>query len=175
MLRKDKVKSGVADYYILRTIYIYIIRKTVWKMRCLYYYTYIYPKLSWFILSFKQNKRSFYTLYHHRGTGYYGIVHLYFYTTLNVKYLVDTHFKIINTNKNKCELYFEDAKAYSEMLQLLMEKQISSYSYTAEDVNHKSLVLRELFYGTDIADIKKEIDFLCPVTIDYVTKFTTFF
>lgn len=68
----------------------------------------------------------------------------------------------------RCQSIFRDDAAFEGV-------QISSYSYTAEETKRKSLVLRELFCDTDIADIKKEIDFICPNTIDSVTKFTTVF
>lgn len=104
-----------------------------------------------------------------------------FLFNVDVKALVEelksknTPYKIVNVNKTKCKLYFEDTKAHSEMMQLLKNKQISSFTYTPKELKCNSIILRGLFYKTDTESIKKELDLLCPNSVQTVSKFTTNF
>lgn len=102
-----------------------------------------------------------------------------FLENINVKSLIDqlnsknVEFKIKNQSKYRSKLYFRDPSAHSEMMQLLKEKEISSYTYTPKEYKRQSLVCRGLYYKSDIDDIKTEIDSIVPDTVDSITKFST--
>lgn len=82
-------------------------------------------------------------------------------------------FKIKNVNKNKSKLYLTDATVHTEMMTLLREKKINSYSFTPRELKQISLVLRGLYHGTDIDEIKSTLDEMVPNVISKVNKFTT--
>lgn len=102
-----------------------------------------------------------------------------FLFNVNIKHLVDqlnekkVIFKIVNKNKHKSKLYLKDAAAHSEMMQLLRERKIESYSYTPKELKRTNVVLRGLYFKTDLNEIKNEIDSLVPNTVDTVQKFST--
>lgn len=102
-----------------------------------------------------------------------------FLQNVNVKSLVDQlklkgiEFKIQNQSKYKSKLYLKDASAHSEMMQLLREKEIVSYSYTPREFKRQSIVCRGLYYRSDVNEIKQELDKIVPDTIDSVSKFST--
>lgn len=100
---------------------------------------------------------------------------------INIKHLVDqletrepkVSFKIKNVNKSKSKLFIEDMESYSWMMALLKEKKINSYSFTPKDQRQVSLILRGLYYLSDLTDIKSALDVLVPNTISKVSKFST--
>lgn len=102
-----------------------------------------------------------------------------FLFNVNIKKLVEqlnsknVVYKIINKNKQKSKLYLKDAEAHSEMMQLLRDKKIESYSYTPKELKRISIVLRGLYYKTELNEIKNELDLLVPNTVDSVSKFST--
>ncbi|KAI8122794.1 Nucleic-acid-binding protein from transposon X-element [Lucilia cuprina] len=59
------------------------------------------------------------------------------------------------------------------MMALLREKKIKSYSFTPKEFKQISLVLRSLYYKTDVQEIKSALDQLVPDTINNINKFTT--
>ncbi|KAI8114689.1 Nucleic-acid-binding protein from transposon X-element [Lucilia cuprina] len=102
-----------------------------------------------------------------------------FLENVNVKSLIDqlisknVEFKIKNQSKYKTKLYFKDSSAHTEMMQLLKEKDIPSYTYTPKEHKRQSVVCRGLYYKSEINDIKSEIDRIIPDTVDSVTEFST--
>lgn len=102
-----------------------------------------------------------------------------FIYNLNIKMLVDqlksknVIFKIVNKSRFKSKLYLKDANAHQEMMMMLREKKIESYSFTPKELKKKNIVLRGLYYLTDINEIKNEIDLLAPNAVDTVSKFKT--
>lgn len=104
-----------------------------------------------------------------------------FLFNVNIKHLIDqlnskkVVYKIVNTNKHKSKLYLKDATAHSEMMNLLRDKKIESYSFTPKELKRSTVVLRGLYYKTDLSDIKNELDSLVPNTVDTVSKFSTNF
>ncbi len=83
------------------------------------------------------------------------------------------HFKIKNVNRTKSKLYLSDANIHSEMMTLLREKKINSYSFTPREHKQISLVMRGLYHGTDIDEIKSTLDEIVPNVVSKVAKFTT--
>lgn len=100
---------------------------------------------------------------------------------VNIKSLVDqlnsmvpkVNFKIKNINKFKSKLFLDSAEAHSEMMTILDEKKVDSYSFTPKEFRQISLVLRGLYFATDLSDLKYELDRLAPGAISKVSKFTT--
>ncbi|KAI8122414.1 RNA-directed DNA polymerase from mobile element jockey [Lucilia cuprina] len=88
-------------------------------------------------------------------------------------YTAIINFKIKNVNRNKCKLYLSDATVHTEMMAVLREKRINSYSFTPRELKQISLVLRGLYHGTDIEELKSHLDGITPDVISKVTKFTT--
>ncbi|KAI8116056.1 Nucleic-acid-binding protein from transposon X-element, partial [Lucilia cuprina] len=82
-------------------------------------------------------------------------------------------YKIKNVNKQKSKLYIADPAVHNEMMALLREKKIKSYSFTPKEFKQISLVLRGLYYKTDVQEIKSALDQLVPDTINNINKFTT--
>lgn len=84
-------------------------------------------------------------------------------------------FKIKNVNQHKSKLYLSDAAVHADMMALLKEKKISSYSFTPKENKQMSLVIRGLYYDTEINEIKSALDISVPGVISKVSKFTTKF
>lgn len=84
-------------------------------------------------------------------------------------------FKIVNKNRLKSKLYLQDTQVHTELMSLLREKKLDSYSFTPKEMKRQSMVLRGLLYESNVEDIKADIDRLVPDTIDNVSKFTTSF
>lgn len=82
-------------------------------------------------------------------------------------------FKIKNVNKYKSKLYFSDVAVHTEMMDLLREKEVKSYSFTPKEHKQVSLVLRGLYHGSEADDIKAALDDIIPHTIAKVTQFST--
>lgn len=82
-------------------------------------------------------------------------------------------FKIKNVNSFKSKLYLSDAAVHTEMMQLLREKEIKSYSFTPKEHKQVSLILRGLYHGSVVEDVKAALDVIVPDTVSKVTKFTT--
>lgn len=104
-----------------------------------------------------------------------------FIYNLNIKSLVDqlkaknVDFKITNKSRFKSKLYVRDPRVHKEMMALLKEKCIESYSFTPKAFKKINIILRGLYCKTDIGDIKKELDLILPNTVDVVAKFHTKF
>lgn len=104
-----------------------------------------------------------------------------FIYNLNIKSLVDqlkaknVDFKIINKSRFKSKLYVRDPRVHQEMMALLKEKCIESYSFTPKAFKKINIILRGLYFKTDIGDIKRELDLILPNTVDVVSKFHTKF
>lgn len=104
-----------------------------------------------------------------------------FLYNVNVKLLVDQlgertppiTFQIRNVNKNKCKLFLADPLIHADMMRLLKEKKIPAYSFTPRELRQTSLVLRGLYHGSEVSDLKKELDKIVPDTVCSVAKFTT--
>lgn len=100
---------------------------------------------------------------------------------VNVKNLVDQlnsrqekiDFKVKNTSKYKSKLYLRDPIVHGEMMALLREKGIESYSFTPKEYRLVNLVLRGLHFLTGVDEIKAELDEKVPETVHEVTKFST--
>lgn len=84
-------------------------------------------------------------------------------------------FKIKNQSNSKSKLFLKDATTHTEMIALLKEKNIASYTYTPKEFKRQSIVCRGLYFKTDVNDIKSEIDKFVPDTVETVTKFSTDF
>lgn len=82
-------------------------------------------------------------------------------------------FKIVNKSRHKSKLYLQDPKIHTELMCLLREKKLDSYSYTPRELKRQTIVLRGLLFDTAIEDIKSEIDMLVPDTVHSVSKFST--
>lgn len=82
-------------------------------------------------------------------------------------------YKIKNVNKQKSKLYISDPDVHSEMMTLLREKKVKSYSFTPKEFKQISMVLRGLYYKTDTQEIKTALDKVVPDTVCNVSKFTT--
>ena len=100
---------------------------------------------------------------------------------VNIKRLVDQleaktpkiTFKIKNVNKKKSKLYLSDATVHSEMMALLREKNIHSYSYTPKELKQSSFILRGLYHGTDVDEVRSAMEKTVPNVVSKVTRFTT--
>lgn len=104
-----------------------------------------------------------------------------FLYNVNIKHLVDQleartpkiTFKIKNVNRSKSKLYLADTAVHSEMMALLKEKKVNSYSFTPKELRQTSLIIRGLYCGMEADDIKVALDRLVPNVIDKVSKYTT--
>lgn len=100
---------------------------------------------------------------------------------VNIKSLVEQlkvkclDFKIVNKSNIKSKLYLKDVAAHTEMMQLLREKNIESYSFTPSELRRQSLVLRGLYYDSNLSDIESDLNNLVPGAIQSVSKFKTSF
>ncbi|KAI8115023.1 Nucleic-acid-binding protein from transposon X-element [Lucilia cuprina] len=83
------------------------------------------------------------------------------------------HFKIKNVNRRKSKIYFSDAAVHSEMMAILREKKINSYSFTPKELKQISLVLRGLDFRTSAEEIKENLDGRIPGIVERVSKFST--
>lgn len=100
---------------------------------------------------------------------------------VNVKHLVDQlearatkiDFKIKNINRRKSKLFFSDLNVYKEMMALLKEKKINSYSFTPKELRQLSFVIRGLYYKTEIDDIENALNAIVPNVVSKVSKFET--
>lgn len=100
---------------------------------------------------------------------------------VNIKALVDQleartpkiSFKIKNVNRHKSKLFFSDINVYNEMMALLKEKKINSYSFTPKELRQLSFVVRGLYYKTEVEEIKNALDAVVPNVVSKVTKFNT--
>lgn len=112
------------------------------------------------------------------NTGYCPPIFLF---NVNVKSLVEQlsrredkiQFKIINKGNFKSKLYLKDPMVHQEMMRLLKEKNIESYSYTPKQFRSVNLVLRGIHYLTEPSEIKAELDLKVPNTVSEVSKFST--
>lgn len=110
--------------------------------------------------------------------GYCPPISLY---DVNIKKLVEQlknredkiEFKITNKINRKSKLYLKDPMVHDEMMALLKEKGIESYSFTPKPFRSVNLILRGLHYLTDVADVKAELDGKVPDTILEILKFKT--
>lgn len=106
-----------------------------------------------------------------------------FLYNVNIKHLVDQLearspkiiFKIKNVNRVKSKLYLADVAAHEEMMMLLKEKKVNSYSFTPKELRKTSIIIRGLYAGTEICDIEDAMKGLVPNTVAKVSKFTTTF
>lgn len=113
-------------------------------------------------------------------TAYCPPIFLY---NVNIKHLVDQLeartpkilFKIKNVNRNKSKLYIADLNVYTEMMALLREKNINSYSFTPKELRQVSLIIRGLYSGTEADEIKMALEAIAPGVVDKVSKYTTSF
>lgn len=104
-----------------------------------------------------------------------------FLYNVNIKHLIQQleakspkiFFKIKNVNKQKSKLYLSDVTVHTEMMTILKEKKIKSYTFTPKELKQISLVLRGLYHETDADEIKIALDALVPNVISKVSKFTT--
>lgn len=104
-----------------------------------------------------------------------------FIYNVNIKRLVEQleaktpkiEFKIKNVSKEKSKLYFADASVHANMMALLRENGVHSYSFTPKEFKQMSLVLRGLCYGLEPEDVKHALDLIVPGVVCRVTKFTT--
>ena len=102
-----------------------------------------------------------------------------FLENINIRSLIEqlntknVEFKIKNQSRNRSKLYFKNYSAHSEMMQLLREREIPSYTYTPKEYKRQGVLCRGLFYKTDVDEIKSYIERMVPNTVDTVSKFTT--
>lgn len=82
-------------------------------------------------------------------------------------------YKVKNVGKNKCKLYFSDPFVHAEMMTLLREKEVPSYSFTPKEFKQVSLILRGLCNGTEAEEVKNTLEAVVPNTVYKVNKFTT--
>lgn len=80
----------------------------------------------------------------------------------NVQKLVDQlkakniDFKINNKSRYKCKLYVRDEGVHQEMMALLENKEMDSYSFIPKALKKTRIILRGVYYKENIVDIKKE-------------------
>lgn len=104
-----------------------------------------------------------------------------FMYNVNIAHLVNqleartVDFKIKNVNRHKSKLYFSDALVHTEMMSLLKEKKVNSYSFTPKELRQTSLIIRGLYSKTEIDEIKAAINDLVPNVVASVSKFKTSF
>ncbi|XP_037817258.1 uncharacterized protein LOC119607440 [Lucilia sericata] len=79
----------------------------------------------------------------------------------------------VNKPTNSTSTTPTDATVHTEMMAVLKEKRINSYSFTPRELKQISLVLRGQYHGTDIEELKSHLDGITPDVISKVTKFTT--
>lgn len=104
-----------------------------------------------------------------------------FIYNVNIKHLVaqleaktpKINFKIKNISKEKSKIYFADAMVHANMMALLRESGVQSYSFTPKEFKQMSLILRGLCYGLDPEEVKAALDLAVPEVVARVTKFTT--
>lgn len=84
-------------------------------------------------------------------------------------------FRIVNKSKYKSKLYLQDPVAHSEMMTLLRNKKIESYSFTPKEMRKKSIVVRGLHHNMDVEAVKAEINDIVPESVESVSKFQTAF
>ena len=92
-----------------------------------------------------------------------------FLYNINIKHLVDQLearipkivFKIKNVNRSKSKLYLADVNIHEEMMTILKEKKVNSYSFTPKELRKTSLIIRGLYAGIDASGMKDER--LCKV------------
>lgn len=104
-----------------------------------------------------------------------------FLHNVNVKLLVEQlgartppiTFKIRNVSRNKSKLFFADPLIHADMMRLLKEKQISAYSFTPMEFRQTSLIMRGLYHGCEVSEIKEELNRIVPGVVCNVTKYTT--
>lgn len=100
---------------------------------------------------------------------------------VNVKSLVDqlnartpkVEYKIVNSTRNKSKIYFEDLSVHLEMMEILRENNVRSYSFTPTELRRTSVVLKGLYHLTDVSEIKSAIDEQLPDTAEKVNKLVT--
>lgn len=106
-----------------------------------------------------------------------------FLYNVNIKLLVDQlqartpkiNFKVKNVNKNKSKLYISDSSVHTEMMALLKEKKVNSYSFTPKELRQTSLIIRGLYAGTEAKDIKEAMDGVVANVVANVSRFSTAF
>lgn len=92
---------------------------------------------------------------------------------VNIKSLVEQlkvkelDFQIVNKGKVS-KLYLQDVSAHSEMMQLLKEKNIESYSFALSSLKYQSLVLRGLYFDSNINDIESDLNRIVPDALQSV-------
>lgn len=102
-----------------------------------------------------------------------------FLFNVNIENLVEqlnaknVEYKITNKSKFKSKLFLKDISVHEEMMQLLRDKKIDSYSFTPLEKKRANVVIRGLYFKTDLVTLKNEIDFNVPDTVDTVSKFST--
>lgn len=84
-------------------------------------------------------------------------------------------FKIKNVGKYKSKLYFADPVVHQEMMSLLRQEGIQSYSFTPKEFKQESMVLRGLYYGMEADEVKLALGKIVPDVVAKVAKFTTTF
>ena len=82
-------------------------------------------------------------------------------------------FKIKNVNRSKSKLYLADNAVHAEMMTLLREKKVNSYSFTPKDLRQMSLIMRGLYCASEVDEIKSTLDRLVPNVVAKVSKFST--
>ncbi|XP_058983356.1 uncharacterized protein LOC101889084 isoform X4 [Musca domestica] len=82
-------------------------------------------------------------------------------------------FIIKNVNKHKSKLYFNDASLHSEMMAILRENKVKSYSFTPTELKQISLVLRGLHCGSSVIEVKDILDSEAPGIVAHVSKLVT--
>lgn len=104
-----------------------------------------------------------------------------FLHNVNVKHFVDQlnsrtppiSFKIKNVNKTKSKLFLADPHIHADMMRLLREKNIPAYTFTPKEFKQVSLILRGLYYGCEVSEVKEAFDKIVPDTVSKVTKYVT--
>lgn len=104
-----------------------------------------------------------------------------FLFNVNVQHLIDQlgvrtppiSFKVKNVSKNKSKLFLADPLIHADMMRLLKEKQIPAYSFTPRELRQTSLILRGLYHGCEVSDVKDALDKIAPGVVFNVVKYTT--
>lgn len=104
-----------------------------------------------------------------------------FMYNVNIKHLVNQLearspkilFKIKNVNRNKSKLYISDLSVHAEMMAILKDKKVNSYSFTPKELRQTSLIIRGLYSGTEPNEIENALNGLVPNVISKASKFTT--
>lgn len=98
---------------------------------------------------------------------------IFLYNVNNWKKKNQIDFKIKNVNNHKSKLYLSDVAVHEEMMNILREKKINSYSLTPKEHKQISLVLRGLYFKSEPEDIKVALNKVAPETVSKVIKFKT--